>query len=375
MNGGNLTTERLLFHLGAPVQNCGEISSPRAPRVVSVAADAFSGPASVPVATRRRLLRRLFRFGAGGAAGARVYADLGLLALRCVQRRRQGLPLATTEQTAYMVTLGGNLALQPALDRAAGAIAAAGVEAILYKGQDYLARIYGDQGARAMADIDLLVRPGDRAGAERALWRAGFRPAPAPGVHHEMRWVHAGVAVDLHEQFISAGRMRVDLEAVFARSRPSHVPGLRALEPTDAALVHCIAQAVKGHDLPASSYYELRWLLARADLGRMRRRAQAWRANTSLYASMHALAGLGCRRAAVLVRRVALPLGQRAALRGLGGLRSLSVAVSGRPPRGLLLAAKFALVDGPGDALRSAGIWAGYQFELALARAGPGGRT
>ena len=72
--------------------------------------------------------------------------------------------------------------------------------------------------------------------------------------------------------------MRIDVEGLFERSKPSPVVGLRALQDTDAALVHCVAQTVKGYHLPATSYFELQWLLARANTDALRRRAVKWRA-------------------------------------------------------------------------------------------------
>jgi 2-methylcitrate dehydratase len=49
-------------------------------------------------------------------------------------------------------------------------------------------------------------------------------------------------------------RMRIDHDELFARATPSPIGcGLLALEATDAFLVHCINQTVKGYSLPAAA--------------------------------------------------------------------------------------------------------------------------
>jgi len=260
-----------------------------------------------------------------------------------------------------MVTLANNLPQRKTLESAARAVSAAGVEAILYKGQDYLDRIYGDVGARTMADVDLLIRPRDLRATRRALLDAGFHHVPDSRTHHEFKFVRDEVAVDVHTQLISGNRMRVDMAGLFARSLPSPVDGLRSLEATDATLVHCIAQTVKGYHVPASSYFELQWLLARADHRALRARAIAWRATACLYASMRALCDIGNRAAAMLVRRLPVAAPRRAALDQLVRCFSLHTSYAVAPPRAVLLLAKFALVDRTLDGLRFVSQWAAWQ--------------
>ena len=132
------------------------------------------------------------------------------------------------------------------------AFGAAGIPAIVYKGQDYLERLYGDLGGRGMGDVDVLVRESDLEAAEQALTAAGFVPGLAcRTAPHERPWTSQKGTVDLHHALLQPGRMRVDHEALFTRSLPcSAAPGFRVLEPTDALLVHSIGHTVYGLCVP-----------------------------------------------------------------------------------------------------------------------------
>src|SRR5258706_4572816 len=85
-----------------------------------------------------------------------LYAQLDLLAYGCVQARRGGSTPTSAAIHRYMEALANNIPLRRALLQAAAALATAGVRAIVYKGQDYFERIYGELGARPMADVGLL---------------------------------------------------------------------------------------------------------------------------------------------------------------------------------------------------------------------------
>ena len=105
-------------------------------------------------------------------------ARLDMLAWHCIQARRRGAAPSGAARAAHMQVLANNLPLRAAMSDAGAALASAGVRAIVYKGQDYLERVYGDVGAREMADVDLLVEASAWERAATALQQAGFMADP-----------------------------------------------------------------------------------------------------------------------------------------------------------------------------------------------------
>ena len=295
---------------------------------------------------------------------------LGLEALGCVMARRAGHAPSAALAHGYMEALANNVPLRRTLAEAASALRVEGVAAIAYKGQDYLARIYGDLGARSMADVDLLVREEDLGRAERALIAAGFIADLDCKLIHERKFCKDGVAIDLHHALLQPARMRIDHEELFARATPSALGyGLLALEATDALLVHCVNQTVKGYSLPASSYLELQVLLDRADAGEALRRAARYGMQSALFTSLAALGELGHAQAKVLARRVALPARRKLALRSIALRFALGAIARETPRRSTMLALKVTLIDSPLAALRFVPEWAMWQLPFKAPRA------
>jgi len=215
---------------------------------------------------------------------ADVLRTLGLEALGCLLERRRGNVPSPSQAHRYMEALANNIPLRRTLKQAAAALHAAGVAAIVYKGQDYVERIYRDLGARSMADVDLLVRERDLGAAEQALIDAGFIADADCKLMHERKFCKDGVAIDLHHALLQQARMRIEHDELFARAVPSSLgAGLLALEATDALLAHCVNQTVKGYSLPASSYIELQALLTNADMGEAVRRSARYQMLSALY--------------------------------------------------------------------------------------------
>jgi hypothetical protein len=296
-------------------------------------------------------------------------ARLGLTPLGCVLSRRAGQAPEPSAAHRYMEALANNLPLRAVLGDAAAALAAASVPAIVYKGQDYLDRLYGDPGARAMADVDLLVRERDLPAAERALIDAGFLPDTESKLMHERKFCKDGLAIDLHHALLQPARMRVDHDALFARAVPSRLaPTLLALEPTDALLAHCVNQTVKGYALPASSYLELQVLLAHADYNQAIERAKRYGMCSALYLSLRALGELGHARAAMLAGRVPLTRARKLTLDA--SVLRFALASFEREPatRATLLAVKATLIDDPLRAARFVSEWALWQLPWTPAR-------
>jgi hypothetical protein len=299
-----------------------------------------------------------------------VLAALGLEALGCVLRRRRGEAPSPAQAHRYMEALANNVPLRRTLKEAAAALLAAGVHAIVYKGQDYLARIYGDLGARSMADVDLLVREQDLGAAEQALIDAGFIADADCKLMHERKFCKDGVAIDLHHALLQEARMRIEHSELFARAIPSSLaPGLLAFEATDALLVHCVNQTVKGYSLPASSYLELQALLAQADMGEAVRRGARYQMFSALYTSLAALGELGHARAARWAERVPMPRRRKLALRAIVVRFALGAIARETPSRATMLALKATLIDDPIAVLRFVPEWVFWQTPLKAPRA------
>jgi len=296
--------------------------------------------------------------------------SLGLESLGCVRARRRGEAPTARLAHRYMEALANNIPLRRTLREAAAALAASGVRAIVYKGQDYLERIYGDLGARSMADVDLLVREADLAAAEQALVAAGFVADLDCKLIHERKFCKDGVAIDLHHALLQPARMRIDHEELFERAAPCRLgPGLLALEATDALLVHCVNQTVKGYALPASSYLELQALLERADMRVALKRAARYEMLSALYTSLAALGALGNGEAARWAERVPMPARRTLALRAIVLRFAMGAIARETPGRGTMLALKATLIDSPIAVLRFVPEWAMWQMPFKGPRA------
>lgn len=334
-------------------------------------ADAAPLPApGTPDRARQLLSELLGSARAGRLPDERACAELDLLAYRCVSARRAGAAPSSAAIHAYMGALANNFPLRATLLDAAAALSKAGVRAIVYKGQDYVERIYGELGARAMADIDLLVPESELARAERALLDAGFLADRECRLMHERKFCKNGVAVDLHHALLQPARMAVEHEQLFARALPCRfAPGLLVLEATDAFLVHCINQTVKAYQLPPSSYLELQALLAQADISAAIERARAYRAQCALYASLRALGELGHPHARALAARVQLSRQRQRALDALVVAFALRSIACEPPSRATLLALKTTLIDAPAAAARFIPQWFAWQLPWRPPRA------
>ncbi len=123
----------------------------------------------------------------------------------------------------------------------------AGVEAVALKGLALIARFYRDAGARAMADVDVLVRPADVGRASDVAVGLGWRPRYrlTPGflrVKHAGPFDHsAGVACDVHWRlFEESGAERADADLWTATDRVElRGSSLRVLSPADQLLHVC----------------------------------------------------------------------------------------------------------------------------------------
>lgn len=150
------------------------------------------------------------------------------------------------------------------LDRAASVIrllAEHGIDSLLLKGAALALGVYGDPGARPMADVDLLVRRGDLRAAVELLRTAGWTPRPALSpraldsfleTNHAVTLEDgAGRELDLHGNVFYRSRVDVLDDALRERSRPVTLGGVaaRTLAPEDL-LFHTVVHGAEWNAVP-----------------------------------------------------------------------------------------------------------------------------
>lgn len=153
---------------------------------------------------------RRHRIGALWLDAARRYG----LAAQVPESLRRSIEAGATGTLAY------HLVQEVGLKRAVGALEEAAVPLVVMKGA-YLGRVlYPNPGLRPAGDVDVLVAPGDRGRAIRALEAAGFVPESRPDISsHEVPLRGHRIELDLHWQLFRPGRARFDLGAEVLASR------------------------------------------------------------------------------------------------------------------------------------------------------------
>jgi hypothetical protein len=138
------------------------------------------------------------------------------------------------------------------------ALGKAGVETLTLKGMALAQTVYLELGLRPMADIDLLVRPADRAAAIDVLRRLGYQ-TPGPdadrlaGSRDFAELVRDGIRIDLHWHLARylrfEGIVRVDHDGLWRRARALVTPAGRSLTlgPEDM-LLHLILHLTLGSE-------------------------------------------------------------------------------------------------------------------------------
>lgn len=175
---------------------------------------------------------------------------------------------------------------------ATAALRAAGVETITLKGMALAHTVYPEPGCRPMADIDLLVRPADRAAALDTLLALGYRtPGDAADRHAAFRsfaeLVRDRMRIDLHWHLAHylrfEGVVTVDHDGLWRRARPLVTPAGRSLElcPEDL-LLHLTLHLTLGSDFARVLWYAdidavVRYFAARLDWERLIAEAGHWR--------------------------------------------------------------------------------------------------
>lgn len=178
--------------------------------------------------------------------------------------------------------------------------ACANIPCIPLKGVYLAERVYGNIAARAMSDIDLLVKPGDLARVEDIMHASGYRGPketdwpPEEREHHGYAHRKNGLAVDVHWNLIHAAHygIVVDVEALWERSRPASIANQPAREMAieDQVLYLCVHMTKDFfHGSPLRGLCDLAETLARAetlDWQALVRRAHEWGADASACVSL-----------------------------------------------------------------------------------------
>jgi Uncharacterised nucleotidyltransferase len=176
---------------------------------------------------------------------------LGLLANLPPDARRGLTGLARS-------TWATNVVLASHWGEVTAALRGAGVETLTLKGMALAHTVYADPGLRPMADVDLLVRPADRAVALATLRALGYRtPGESADRHGASRGfaelVRDGTRVDLHwhaaRYLRFEGIVEVDHDGLWSRACPLVTPDGRslALSPEDL-LLHLVLHLTLGSD-------------------------------------------------------------------------------------------------------------------------------
>lgn len=125
---------------------------------------------------------------------------------------------------------------------------------LVFKGADAAEALYGDPGARAAADLDVLVPGGallrlcrhfESRGAETLVPRYERLPHEPP---YNLGLLLDGLLVELHRSAQPEHRGRVDAEALLSRGQPRALGGVPALAPSriDRVLLWVANQAKDG---------------------------------------------------------------------------------------------------------------------------------
>lgn len=212
--------------------------------------------------------------------------------LRCLPRvadrlRPQGVehPLfAVADELRGHVARHNRVLIDAAIEAAAG-LDAAGVQSLVLKGIVLVREYLRDEGLRAMADIDLMVRSADLPRADEVLRQLGWHPLQQSAALRPFRCAidyerevgprdAAGVArrasagvppgqqLDLHQYLTDYGSTPAAEDEVWERARAIEVYGasLRAQSPTDLLVQSCLGGLRPGRDR------NLRWVLAAHDV-------------------------------------------------------------------------------------------------------------
>ncbi|MCE3002978.1 MAG: nucleotidyltransferase family protein [Xanthomonadaceae bacterium] len=197
-------------------------------------------------------------------------ADLAVLAAHGLDglaaaalEARPGLapaPLVDALRRRRAALVAAELASRDVLDAALAALARAGLDPLLFKGEALARSHYPQPGTRVRGDADVWVAPSEFDAACRVLAAAGWTRVPAA----DGAWVQpersflapvGNARIDLHRRLLSQPLLDRALDAEAIRSRAIRHAGIAMPAPADAVLVAC-AHLVGHHaDAPRAIWW------------------------------------------------------------------------------------------------------------------------
>jgi hypothetical protein len=203
----------------------------------------------------------LIRAGEGQPLLARRLRMAGLEAPPEIAARLRRYALAVARR---------NLAGRAILSSALGAT---GRPMLLLKGIDLAERLYGNVGARAMSDIDLLVHASDIPAFDNHFRAQGYEPTPRPHEalvrsrrHHHALYRHPApqrLPLELHWRLANDARYgSIDVAGIWERAQPHRgLPGALIMAPDDLFLYLCLHLKQHGFDTPLTHIWDLAEML------------------------------------------------------------------------------------------------------------------
>lgn len=160
----------------------------------------------------------------------------------------------------------------------------AGVQALVFKGA-HLCRVYETRGARAMADLDVLVPRGDLFRSQEVLLHLGYgppgrRPEPLADLHHLEPFTHErGLPVELHGSLGSTAEATPWQRMIWEARVPFGDEPYAVMNDEDA-LVYAARHLADHHFFfttnAIAGLTDIDLLLEKADVDEAMRRAEAW---------------------------------------------------------------------------------------------------
>jgi len=170
-----------------------------------------------------------------------------------------------------------------------------GIEPLGLKGLALLSTIYsGELAARPLADVDLLIRPGEVEAAGEALGKLGFGRSPGGKHSHVLRRGRSFTKIDLHLQIDYLNGE--DLRQLIGRARAVSWEGMRLRVPApEDHLIYIAVHSVfhHGHLRPMWREDIRRLISGKIDWEAVLRRARRAEVALALGTALEACAGTG----------------------------------------------------------------------------------
>lgn len=194
----------------------------------------------------------------------------------------------------YLTASACNMRLFHALGGVLAVFKQYAVPVTLLKGAHLASEIYASPGLRTMGDVDVLLYEHDLPRAEQLLLDLGAEPEDSRRIktddnqHFGYIFKNNGLRLENHWTLNASIKHRLDIEAIWARTRPAtHFPGARLLSPEDLLLHLCLHAAGHLYALRLRAIYDVTLVIAREapviSWTEFCARARAWRISRAAY--------------------------------------------------------------------------------------------